>query len=521
MSKFYVTTALPYVNAPPHIGFALEAIQADVIARQNRLEGKDVYFLSGTDEHGAKIMRVAEQAGIEVQRLVDENTKKFKQLLTVLSISNDNFIRTSDKARHFPGAQTLWKKIAEKGDFYKATYKGFYCVGHEAFITEKDMENWKCKDHGIAPEELEEENYYFRLSKYNQQIQEAFESGKVIIYPDSRRNEVLSLLKSGLRDVSFSRPSKDISWGIPVPGDPAQTMYVWCDALSNYISALGFGSDDKRDFEKYWPADMHVIGKDILRFHAVIWLGMLLSAGLELPKSIFVHGFINLGGKKMSKTIGNVVDPFDIAERFGADALRFYMLHEVQPFEDHEFTEEKFVEVYNGNLANGLGNYISRVAKMVEMYFAGVIEKPSDDTRSSVPFKISSELLKSQAVDDGSIESFTVLFSIENYVLPRYTEAVHSFQFSRALDAVWGLISDLDGYIQLYEPFKLVKTDQEKTRAVLWEAVYGACAFADMLRPFLPDTAEKIFKIFGSTPDKYKDADLFRVTAHEALFPRE
>lgn len=521
MDKFYITTALPYVNAPPHIGFALEAIQTDAIARLKRLEGKDVYFLSGTDEHGAKIVRAAEKAGMGVKDFVDGNAEKFKKLLQILSISHTDFMRTSDEARHFPGAQALWKKIEEKGDLYKATYKGLYCVGHEAFITEKDLEDGKCKDHGAAPEELEEENYYFRLSKYTDQIKKAIESEKVHIMPEGRKNEILSLLSEGLQDISFSRPSKDISWGVPVPGDGTQTMYVWVEALSNYISALGFGSDSDVQFKKYWPADVHVIGKDILRFHAAIWLGILLSAGLPLPKGIFVHGFITSGGKKMSKTIGNVVDPFDIAERFGADALRYYMLREVQPFEDGDFTEEKFVEVYNANLANGLGNYVSRVSKMIETYFGGEFGKPIETFLSAVPFQTSAEFLRLQNTKDNTIETFSVLFSIENHVFPQYVSYANAYQFSRAMDIVWGLLGALDTYVQIYEPFKLVKTDKEKTRAVLWGTAYGAVAIADMLRPFLPDTSKKIFDIFGVTAESYKNTDTFRVSVREGLFPRK
>lgn len=521
MDKFYITTALPYVNAPPHIGFALEAIQADVIARLKRLEGKDVYFLSGTDEHGAKIARAAEKVGISVKDFVDGNAGKLKKLLEALHISNNDFIRTSDQARHFPGAQALWKKIEEKEDLYKATYKGLYCVGHEAFITEKDLEDGRCKDHGAAPEELEEENYYFRLSKYTDQIKNAIESEKVKIMPEGRKNEILSLLNEGLQDVSFSRPSKDISWGVPVPGDATQTMYVWYDALSNYISALGFGSGDESKFKTYWPADIHVIGKDILRFHAAIWLGMLLSAGLSLPKGIFVHGFITSGGKKMSKTIGNVVDPFDIVERFGADALRYYMLREVHPFEDGDFTQEKFIEVYNANLANGLGNYVSRVSKMIETYFGGELGKPAETLLSAVPFQMSAKFLRPPTAQDRAIETFSVLFSIENYIAPQYAAHAKEHHFPRAMDVIWGLLGELDSYIQIYEPFKLIKMDKEKTRAVLWNAAYGAVVIADMLQPFLPDTSKKIFDIFGVTAELYKNTDTFRVSAREGLFPRK
>ncbi|PIR69988.1 MAG: methionine--tRNA ligase [Candidatus Niyogibacteria bacterium CG10_big_fil_rev_8_21_14_0_10_46_36] len=521
MEKFYVTTSLPYVNAPPHIGFALEAVQTDVIARWRRIKGDDVFFLSGTDEHGAKIARSAEKEGKTPQELVDANAATFKKLLEELFISHTDFIRTSDTKRHWPGAQVLWKKIEAKGDLYKATYKGLYCVGHEAFITEKDLIDGKCVDHNQKPELLEEENYYFKLSRYSKKIKELIAKGELTVFPESRKNEIMALLDDGLQDISFSRPAKDIPWGVPVPGDDTQTMYVWCDALSNYISALGFGSEDDAHFQKYWPANLHVIGKDILRFHAAIWTGMLLSAGLSLPKAIFVHGFITSGGKKMSKTIGNVIDPFDIMRRFSADALRYFLLREIEPFEDGDFTEERFVDAYNANLANGLGNYVSRVAKMITQYFGEDFKKPEGALLDAVPLQESSELLRQHKVNGGNIETFSVPFSFEQYIRPQYQEALDAYQFSRALDIAWGFLGELDRFIQHYEPFKLIKTDAEKTRAVLWHTVYGALAFADMVRPFLPATSEKIFAIFGAAPEDYKTRDVFRVTMGEGLFPRK
>jgi len=521
MEKFYITTSLPYVNAPPHIGFALEVVQADVIARWRRIKGDDVFFLSGTDEHGAKIVRSAEKEGTTPQALVDGNAEKFKMLLETLSISNTDFIRTSDQARHWPGAAALWKKIYAKDDLYKATYKGLYCVGHEAFITEKDLVDGKCIDHNQEPETLEEENYYFKLSRYSKKIKELIAKDEIKIYPESRKNEIMSLLEEGLADVSFSRPAKDISWGVPVPGDATQTMYVWCDALSNYISALGFGSKGDDQFQKYWPASVHVIGKDILRFHAAIWIGMLLSAELPLPKSIFVHGFITSGGKKMSKTIGNVVDPFNIMNRFGADPLRYFLLREIQPFEDGDFTEERFVEAYNANLANGLGNYISRISTMIVQYFGEEFTKPTSALLETVPLQTSAELLRLHKVGEGKIETFSVPFSFEQYIYPQYETALGMYQFSRALDVLWGFLGELDRYIQYYEPFKLIKTDKDKTQAVLWETVYGALAVAFMLRPFLPETADKIFDLFGATPENYKEKDSLHITPKEGLFPRK
>lgn len=495
--KFYITTSIAYVNSRPHIGFALELVQADAIARWQKLNGREVFFLTGADEHGAKIARAAEYSGKNVREFVDENTSFFQKLLNDLGISNGDFIRTSDERRHFPGAIEIWKKLADAGDIYKKSYKGLYCVGHEAFITQKDLVDGKCADHGKEPEAIEEENYFFRLSKFGPKIADAISKDDLKIYPESRKNEILSFLKSGLEDVSFSRPAKDISWGIPVPGDVTQTMYVWSDALSNYITALGFGSDDLSKFEKFWPADLHVIGKDILRFHAAIWPGMLLSAGLPLPKGIFVHGFINSGGRKMSKTLGNVINPSDFIERHGRDALRYYLLRHVTTFEDSDFTESGFIEAYNADLANGLGNYVSRVAKMIEQYFDGVLPRPSVNDFSEVKIR--------------NIEVFWV----------EYTKFMESYQLKQAMDAVWRLIGELDSYVQKHEPFKLIKTDPERTKAVLWNLSSGALNIGWMLKPFMPDTADKILEIFGASADSRKEWKEIRVKLDEPLFARK
>src|SRR3989338_2326616 len=366
MAKFYITTAIDYVNAKPHIGHAIEKIQADVLARFHRQKGDEVWFLTGTDEHGAKIARAAQAAGKDPKDFVDDGAGHFKDLKKALNLSWDDFIRTSSQKRHWPGAQKLWLKLFEAGDLYKKSYKGLYCVGHEAFITEKDLVDGKCRDHQTAPELIEEENWFFRLSKYSDKIKSVIESGELKIIPESRENEILSLIRQGLEDVSFSRPRKDLSWGIPVPNDPEHTMYVWCDALTNYITAIGYGQEQNieiskyRNFEYWWPADLHIIGKDILRFHTAIWPGMLLSAGLPLPKAIFVHGFITVEGQKMSKTIGNVIAPVE-QKKPGTDPVRYYLLREIPSYEDGDFSYKKFEERYNGDLANGIGNLVARV----------------------------------------------------------------------------------------------------------------------------------------------------------------
>ena len=478
--KFYISTAIAYVNSRPHIGFALELAQADAIARWQRLNGKDVFFLTGTDEHGAKITRAAQKAGKDPQKFVDENSALFKKLVGGLDISADDFIRTSDSVRHFPGSVELWKKLESSGDIYKKNYRGLYCVGHEAFVTQKDLVDGKCADHDAEPEVIEEENYFFRLSKYADKIKKALEIGELKIFPESRKNEIVSFLDSGVEDVSFSRPSKDISWGIPVPGDATQTMYVWCDALANYITALGFGGVDDSKFKKFWPADMHIIGKDILRFHAVIWPAMLLSAGLALPKGVFVHGFIHSGGRKMSKTVGNVIDPIDFIGRHGHDPLRYYLLREISTFEDGDFTEERFVEVYNADLANGLGNYVSRVSKMIEQYFGGVLERPSDKELSAVPIKKHSSFFAPNG-EGTKLELISPPYFIDQVVWPAYRNAFEDYRLKQVLEATWALLGELDAYVQTYEPFKLIKTDPEKAKAVLWSLSYGALSVAWML----------------------------------------
>lgn len=461
MNKFYITTAIDYTNASPHLGHALEKVQADAIARYQRilLSGDNVHFLTGTDEHGIKIVRSAEVAGKDVRNFADENFSKFKKLANDLDISNDDFIRTSDKERHWPGAQLLWKKLEEAGDIYKSKYKGYYCVGCEAYVTERDLVGGKCPAHNQEPEAIEEENYFFRLSKYADKIESIIKNEELKIFPESRKNEVLAMIGKGIEDISFSRPAEKLKgWGVPVPNNESQLMYVWCDALANYISALGYGSSDDGSFKKFWPADLHVVGKDILRFHAVIWPAMLLSAGLELPKALFVHGHILSGGKKMSKTLGNIIDPFDLINEYGADAVRYYLLREILPFDDGDITLEKFKEAYNANLANGLGNLVSRVMKMSEQYLSN-----------------RERVTRNEKMLDG------------------FKEFMDNFELNKAMDLIWRKISELDLKIQETQPFKLIKTDEKKAKEILMELVAGLQNIALMLKPFLPQTSEKIF----------------------------
>lgn len=489
--KFYITTSIPYLNGVPHLGHALEFVQADILARYNRLLEKDVFFLSGADEHGATIVRAAEKAGKSPKDFVDDQVLKLLELLRSLGISNNDFIRTSDQKRHWPGAQELWKKMESAGDIYKGFYKGLYCVGHEAFITEKDLEDGVCKLHKKEPEKIEEENYFFRLSKYSKKIKELIENNEIKILPEFRKNEVLNML-DGSEDISFSRPAKDLSWGIPVPGDSTQTMYVWCDALSNYITALGSHLLTKEGARgRYWPADVHVIGKDIIKFHAVFWPAMLLSAGLPQPKTIFVHGFINLKGEKMSKTVGNVVDPFPLIEKYGKDAVRFYLAHEVSTFGDSDYSEEHFHDVYEGLLVSRLGNLVSRVGKMIQ--------------------NIGGE------VDNSSMEEFVL--DIEK-IWQDYHGFMKKHEIGEAIKLIWNIIQRLDEYIEENKVYKLIKDNPESAKAKLWFLARLIVSVGWLLKPFLPETSDKILKTFGADDNQKDGWKKFEVKELIHLFPR-
>ncbi|PJE64757.1 MAG: methionine--tRNA ligase [Candidatus Ryanbacteria bacterium CG10_big_fil_rev_8_21_14_0_10_43_42] len=520
MSKFYITTSIAYVNAPPHVGYAMELLQADTIARYRRLQGDDVFFLTGTDEHGAKIARAAESAGKSPKEFVDEHASLFTALADKVHASHTAYIRTSDQERHWPGAQELWRRLEKAGDIYKASYRGLYCVGHEAFITEKDLVDGVCQDHGKEPEDVEEENYFFRLSRYTGEIKKRIKSGELEIIPSFRKNEMLTFLNEGLEDVSFSRPAKDISWGVPVPGDNTQTMYVWCDALSNYITALGFGENNTKQLETYWPCDMHVIGKDILRFHALIWPGMLLSAGIALPKRVMAHGFINSGGKKMSKSLGNVIDPFSFIDKYGVDSLRYFLLREIPTFEDGDFTEDRFTEAYNAHLANGLGNVVSRVTKMVEAYFEGYLAKPADDLLTTAPLVSDIAFIHAKG-EHLSVEGTSLLYEVERSILPLYHEHMQTYRLNEAMNIVWGIIHMMDKYIQTYEPFKLIKTDKEKTQVVLWQLLRGIDTVAYALLPFMPQTSASIRAMLGVDKEGIpSDQNEYTIKEREQMFPR-
>lgn len=482
--NFYITTSIAYANAYPHIGFALEVVQADVIARYRRLLGQKVFFLTGTDEYGQKISRAAEQVRKNPKEFTDEISAEYKSLTKTLNLSNSDFIRTSDQGRHWPVVKDVWLKLKERGDVYKKKYQGFYCVGCEAFITKKDLIGGKCKIHQKEPEVVAEENYFFKLSKYSKKIEEIIKKDKVRIIPTERKKEMLNFISQGLADVSFSRLRKNLKWGIAVPDDDSQTIYVWADALLNYISALNYPKG--KNFKKYWPADIHFLGKDILRFHATIWLGMLLSLGLELPKNIFVHGFITSDGQKMSKSLGNVVGPFELVKKYGTDAVRYFLLREIPAAQDGDFTYEKFKERYNADLAAGLGNLVSRVTNMA----------------LKVRIEKKKRKIKNAAVEKNIKETEK-----------KWKQNLEQFKFSEALASVWDLIRFCDQYIEKESPWK----ESKNQIFVIGDLLIALANIARFVCPFLPETSQKILDLLGIKSAK---ETVFKIQKGQSLFPR-
>ncbi len=458
--NYFVSSSIPYVNGEPHIGHALEFIMADVLARSARAAGKPVIFSIGTDEHGGKIAEKALENSQTPKQFADAMSQTFRDLSKALNISNDRFIRTTD-AGHEQRAQLIWKALEK--DIYKNKYVGLYCTGCEAFVTEAVAKENKgvCPNHNKPYEKIEEENYFFRLTNYAPQIEKAISDGSFRIIPSTRKHEIQNVIKDGLEDVSISRPKDKISWGIPVPGDTTQVMYVWFEALMNYITVLGYPEHD--DFKKFWPANVQVIGKDILRFHAAIWPGILLGLGLPLPKTLFVHGFINVDGKKMSKSLGNYVAPKDILDEYSADVLRYYFLRHIPSYDDGDFSMEKLQQAYNSELANELGNAVSRTMAMITQYQNGII---------------------------GSIPP-------AEHDIAQYHDALDKCKFDRALDEVWDQVRGLNQYIDEQKPWRISKEgDPEHLREVLAYQVSCLLEIADLLLPFMPETAHKMKNVF-------------------------
>lgn len=472
MSNYYVTTSIPYVNGEPHVGHALEFLQADVLARAARQRGAPVIFSTGADEHGTKVAETAAKLGKTPVEFANEMTDRFRQLLKDLNISNDRFVRTTDKG-HEQRAALIWKAL--EADIYKDKYVGWYDVKQEEFVPESQADPARMKpDHPQAYQKLEEENYFFRLSKYTEPIRDAIEKGDFQILPKTRRNETLALLKEGLTDISVSRPKDKLEWGIPVPGDKKQVMYVWFEALMNYITVLGY--PEHQDFKDYWPANVQVIGKDISRFHTAIWPAMLLGLGLPLPQTVYVHGFITMGGEKMSKSIGNVVAPQEILQKHGVDPFRYYFLRHIPSYEDGDFNWETFEAAYNNELANELGNAVQRTSAMIQKYQGGMI---------------------------GDIPA-------AEHDIAQYEQALENCQFDRALDEVWERVRGLNQYIDEEKPWVIAKNDDPAhLQEVLAQQASDLLQIADLLEPFMPETAVKIRNVFSEGIIRPIDGTLF------------
>jgi methionyl-tRNA synthetase len=465
--NLYITTAIPYVNGVPHIGHALDYTLADIWSRYQKQNGREVRFQVGTDEHGNKIAAKAQESNMEPQSYVDGMYGNFQQLISALNVEYTDFIRTTD-GHHKGAVQYIWQQLQEY--IYKGSYEGWYCQGCESFVTDKEASdnNGVCPDHQTPYERLSEENYYFKASVFSDTIRQAIETDKLKIVPEFRKKEFLELIKDGLKDVSISRPRKNLSWGVSVPGDDTQVMYVWLDALSNYITVLGYPDND--EWKEFWPADVQVVGKDILRFHAGIWPAILLGLGLPLPRTLLVHGFVNVGGSKMSKSLGNGVAPMDVINSYGTDAFRYYFSRHIPTQEDGDFTWEKFESAYNNELGNDLGNLVQRVGSMVLRYQSGVIGDASTAEHDMGP----------------------------------YRQAMKDFAFNRAIDEVWGTVRSLNQYLENVKPWEIAKNREKDTEAadhlaeVLAYATSTLIQVADLLVPFMPATAEAIHKLFVS-----------------------
>lgn len=471
--KYYLTTAIPYANADPHIGFALELLYTDIMARYQRLLGKDVYFLTGTDEHGQKMFRTAATAGVKVEDFAAEKSARYLKLADEWNITNNDFIRTTEK-RHEQSVQKFWNASLKSGDIYKKSYTGLYCTGCESFKTEKDLVGGICSDHNKEPEELSEENYFFRLSKYQEPLKFLFEEQNPdFVFPLSRGKEMYNILKNGLDDISVSRVKEKLPWGIPVPDDDTQVMYVWFDALTNYITALGWGSADDSLFKKYWPVDAHIIGKEINRFHSLLWPAMLMSAGVELPKLIAVHGWMTVDGQKMSKTIGNVIDPLKLTEQYPLEAVRYFLAREIPFNNDGDFSDTKFRDRYAGDLANGLGNFTSRVLSMIEKYSESVVPKV-------------------ESVDNDLIKY------LNDDIWPAYTEAMDTWDFVSALTTVNKFITHCDQMISDKQPWAMAKAGKmTEVNDLLHHLAEALRHIAILIWPVMPETSEKIITQLG------------------------
>jgi methionyl-tRNA synthetase len=497
--SFYVTTPIYYVNSTPHIGHAYTTIAADILVRQRRQRGEETFFLTGTDEHGSNIPRVAEEAGLDLQEFVDENAAAFREMTVRINASNDFFVRTTDH-RHQALVQEFLQRIYDRGDIFESVYAGLYCTRCESFYTEDELVDGMCPQHGIPPEYVEEKNYFFRLSAYQERLLRLYDERPDIVVPGFRYNEARSFIERGLEDISVSRASQ--RWGVPVPWDPEQVVYVWVDALINYWSALGFARPDEDLRPRFWPEVRHLLGKDILKFHCVIWPALLLAAGLEVPKQLFVHGYLLMDERKMSKSIGNVIDPLDLIDVYGVDALRFYLFRVATFGQDGSISLEGLHERYERELGNDLGNLVSRTTAMIARYREGWLRA------TSVSEGLASEVERARVEVEARFEAFDL---------------------TGALERLWELVRALNRRVEQTAPWELAKDDArgEELDRVLYELADGLRAVAVGLSSFVPDTAERILAAMGQPADlawelfaPARAAEAVGIEPAAPLFPR-
>ena len=488
MPKFYLTTAIDYVNNLPHLGTAYEKIAADAIARYKRLAGFDTRFLMGNDEHSTNVEKAAREKGLDPKVYCDQMAEAFQAVWKRLDVSYDDFIRTTEP-RHVKGVQALFQTIVENGDVYKGKYEGFYCVGCERFYPEKDLVDGRCPVHKTVPQWLSEENYFFKLSAYGPRLLEHIRKNPEFIIPESRRNEIVNVIESGLEDISVSRASG--SWGIPLPNDPGHTVYVWFDALINYITGVGY-PDPNGDYSRYWPADLHVIGKDITRFHCVIWPAMLMSAKIPLPKTVLGHGWVQFQGEKLSKSLGNIVNPLDVADRWGADAIRYFLLKEVPLSRDGDFSWELFIDRYNSDLANDWGNLFTRTVSMVHRYREGRVGTPSGD-------------------------GFREMEGVIAEALRGYGAAMERYEIDKGIEAAWTIIRRGNRLVEEKAPWNLAKDPAraKELDALLATLVVALQHTALLLYPVMPAKAREVWETLRLTPS----IDAVRLPKAGALLP--